>query len=114
MVSAGEVALDHANHWFRDFRFWNDDYVVCALHCLSDTPPNISTYSLPIMLYIVDSFTFAASATAASSVSFLSFCRRDSLLTTYPRCSGPYLASHSLYSAKTCSTPSVLVLETRY
>jgi hypothetical protein len=59
-------SLDHANHRIWDIRSWDDDHFVRCLpsHCVYHSP----CCSLPLTLYIVDTFKYAASALAAASV----------------------------------------------
>ena len=71
MVGTGADSLDHAHHWNGNLWVWDDDYLVRLL--LEIPSPYILTAvtilrSLPIQLYLVDTFTYAASALAAASV----------------------------------------------
>lgn len=46
----------------------HDDYLV-SNYCIADEHPLLTSLrSLPIQLYLVDTFTYAASATAAAAV----------------------------------------------
>ena len=75
MVGRGEDTLDHAHYWHRYLWFWNDDDVVRPLRRAFGPILTLSTFSLlclhfslPIHLYLVDSFSYAASALSAASV----------------------------------------------
>lgn len=72
MVGAGKDPLDHAHHWHGYLRIWDDDHVVSPSPVLLPREPLFThaspSSSLPIQLYLVDTFTFAASALAAASV----------------------------------------------
>ena len=75
MVGRGEDTLDNAHYWHRHFWFWNDDDVVRPLLGAFGPILTLSIFSLlclhlslPIHLYLVDSFSFAASALSAASV----------------------------------------------
>ena len=75
LVSASPVILDYAHHWNHLFRFRYDGYFVSPPSLLSRKStysPCFLLHSLPIQLYLVDTFQFAASSLAAASV-FRSF-----------------------------------------
>jgi len=71
MVGRSKDSLDFASHrlWILFFR--NDDHIVRSFSLISKFPFPLSAcvLSLPISLYLVDTFTFGASATAAAAVS---------------------------------------------
>lgn len=70
MVSGGKASLDHAYNWNWDFRLRAYDVFVsfCFHQRLPLNLTQLNIYSLPIQLYLVDSFTYAASALSAASV----------------------------------------------
>jgi len=78
LVCAGENTLDHANYWYWVVWLRHDGRLVSShpvdLHLVlfsksrSLTP---SFYSLPLQLYLVDAFTYAASALSAAAVSWI-------------------------------------------
>jgi len=80
MVGRGQDTLDNAYNRHQYFWFWNDDDVVRPLReafgplqrgpilTLSIFSLLCLPFSLPIHLYLVDTFTYAASALSAASV----------------------------------------------
>jgi hypothetical protein len=70
MDGSSKDPLDFADHRNRNLWFRDDDLLVGPFPNVEhdvDLIPNLFA-SLPISLYLVDTFTFAASATAAASV----------------------------------------------
>ena len=77
MVGRGEDTLDHAYHRHHYFWFWSDAGTVRHFAVMVELQQGpIPTFlfhlfrvvSLPIHLYLVDTFTYAASALSAASV----------------------------------------------
>ena len=84
MVGRGEDTLDNACHRHRYFWLWNDDDVVRPLRGAFGLILTLSIFSLlclhfslPIHLYLVDSFTYAASALSAASVRLSGYLSSD-------------------------------------
>lgn len=69
LVGASPTSLDNAYHRVRYIRIWHDDYLVSCLSLAQRSCfQRLACFSLPIQLYLVDAFSYAASALSAASV----------------------------------------------
>ena len=115
LVSKARHSLDNAYHWLRHIWVRDDDNFVSPSVSLRELGGPDVTLSLPIQLYLVDTFTFAASALAAASVrSVISHMPASGALIFAPhRSSVPCLGLRSLSSANRCILPSAMAAATR-